>query len=241
MHVVRTVGLQKKPLNCPPVQSPRNRPEHDLHDPRSVQPGSALSVPGHRVHHVPHAPSQLRQPVIQLPQRFRRAGLVADLEELDADLPRRGFQAVQGFRRVDDDGFRVVAGHPVGDDDDVERLELFLAGQRGFQCGEVRFQDGAQSGSGRGVPVRPHGVEDAIDVRGLLDVVIIRAVALVEEIDVHPVRIVRGADGRDGFQGVRRFPPAAPGHAAAVVNQKDGVERAQEGVRIVGGRGRDGC
>ncbi len=215
------------------IQSSRDRAQDHLHDPRPVQALPALPVPRDRVDHVAHASAQLRQAVVQFPQRFGRPEFVADLEELDADLPRGGFEAVERLGRVHDDRFRVIARHPVRDDDDVERLDLFLVGQPGFQFGEVGFQDGAQSRAGRRVPERPHGVEDPVDVRGLLDVVVFGAVGLVEEVDVHAVGVVCGADGRDGFEGVRGFPPAASGHAAAVVDQKDGVERAQEGVGIV--------
>ena len=61
----------------------------------------------------------------------------------------------------------------------------------------------------------------------------------VEKVDVDPVGIVRGADGRDRFERGARLAPPAAGHAAGVVDEEDGVEGAEEGVAVVGAG--EGC
>jgi len=61
-------------------------------------------------------------------------------------------------------------------------------------------------------------VEDGVDVGGASDVSVLAAVFFVEEVDVDAVGVVGGADGRDGFERLRRFFPGAAGHGARVID-----------------------
>lgn len=59
-------------------------------------------------------------------------------------------------------------------------------------------------------------------------------ISMVEEIHVDAVRIMGRADWRDRGKSVGGFSPGSAGHGAAVVDQEDGVEGAEEGVgRVV--------
>ena len=64
------------------------------------------------------------------------AGLLANLEELDADLPGRGVELVQLLRGADDDALHVVARLAVRDHDDIERLSAVGVG---LVPGEIRL------------------------------------------------------------------------------------------------------
>lgn len=186
-----------------------HRPEHALQDLIRRQP--LATVPRDRIHHIPHI-ARLSELVVQLPQGLGGAPLVADLEELDPDLPGGGVQLVQFLRGRDDGGLDVVGGHAVGDDDDVDGLAvlgaLLLAGA------EVRAEDGIQAAAGRGAAAGADGAEDLLDALLGGDVLVLRRVGLVEEVDVDAVGVVGGADAGDGGEGLGGFAPEAAGHGA---------------------------
>lgn len=49
-------------------------------------------------------------------------------------------------------------------------------------------------------------------------------VSMVEEVDIHTVSVVGGADGRDGRKSFFCFSPAPSTHASAIIYEEDGVE-----------------
>lgn len=173
--------------------------------------------------------------VIQLGQVLRGLGFASDLKELDSDLPGLGIVRVKFLGGADDHALDVVAGHAVGDDDDVERLDccrlpLGLLRHRCGEFGEIWPQDMCQSCTGGCASQRSDGLEEILDCRGGGDVGIAAVsgvgIAMVEEIDVDTIRVVGGTDRCDGCDGCGCFSPAAACHAPAVVDQKDGVEFA---------------
>lgn len=206
--------------------------KHALHDLVGREPLSAL--PRHRVDHIPHIACH-SELIVQIAQRLRGASLLADLEELDPDLPRGGVELVEFPRRGDDGRFHVVGRHAVGDDDDVHRLAVFRALL--LALAEVRAQEAVEAASGRGAAARADGVEDALDVVLGGDVFVFGGVGLVQEIDVDAVGVEARADWGDGGEGVGDFAPGAACHAAGVVYEKFGVKGGEEGefaVRVGG-------
>lgn len=212
--------------------------QHDLQQPVSGEDLSVITRPRDRVHDIADI-VLTRQRVIQLAQIIRRIGFASDLEELDADLPRLGPPRIQLLGRLHDDGLDIVAGHAVRDHDDVHRLyahflAVGLAFGRLLHLGEVWFEDVVEPCAGRGAAERTDRVEDALDADGGGDVGVaaggILGVAMIEEIDVDAVGIVGGADGRDGTESCCGFAPASACHAAAVVDEEDGIELGEEGV-----------
>lgn len=206
--------------------------KHTLHDLVGRETLSAL--PRHRVHHIPHI-ARHGQLVVQVAQRLRGAPLLADLEELDPDLPRGRVELVEFPRGGDDGRFHVISRHAVGDDDDVHRLAVFRAFLLALP--EVGAQEAVEAASGRGAAARADGVKDALDVVLGGNVFVFGGVGLVQEIDVDAVGVEARADGGDGGEGVGDFAPGAAGHAAGVVYEELGVESGEEGefaVRVGG-------
>ena len=214
------------------VQSPVHRSEDAFQNALAIQPHPAVPPPGNRIHNIPHAIPQLGQAIVQLPQRLRRAPLLADLEKLNPHLPRGSVPLVELLRRIDHHALDVIAGDAVGDDDDIQRLDG-LGAAFGFDVAEVGFQDGVQAGPRRGAAHGADGLENALDVGAGGDVLVFDVVPVVEEEDVDAVGVVGGADRGYGGQGLRGFAPGAAGHAAAVVDEEDGVEGGEEGVGVV--------
>ena len=228
----------------PPIQTLDHSTEHHLeYSIRRKYLRTRPAVPGHCVHHIPHAATLLRQPVVELLERLSGAELAADLEELDADLVGRGVELVELLGDADDDRFRVVGGHAVGDDNHVDGLHATIVGvpgarDLGLVVAQVGLDDLVDARSRRGAAGRTHPAEEALDLVGVPDAAVpalgVGAAARVEEVDVDAVNIVGGADRGDGAQGFLDFSPGAPGHGPAVVDQEDGVEGAEEGVGILG-------
>lgn len=74
--------------------------------------------------------------------------------------------------------------------------------------------------------------EDGLDGTGALDVLEVRAVFVVEKVDVDAVFVVGGADRSDGGEGELGLGPVAD-HTEGVVDEEDGVECREEGVLVV--------
>lgn len=191
-----------------------------------------LAGPRHGVDHVADVVGA-GQGVVQFRQVLGGLGLAADLEELDADLPRLGAQGVEFLGRADDDALDVVAGHAVGDDYDVEWFDrcrlavgLTLDGLCDFR--EVWSEDMGESRAGRGAAERTDGLEEILDGRSGGDVGVAAVggvrVAMVQEVDVNAIRVIGSTDGCNGREGCRGFPPAPPRHTSTVVDEEDGVE-----------------
>ena len=98
---------------------------------------------------------------------------------------------------------------------------------------DVRFQDSAEAGTSGCSTARADFVEDLLDLFGGSDIHVRVRVWGVEEMDVDAVTVVLGANWSDGFEGVPGFVPFGAGHGAGVVDEEDGVEGAEEGVRVV--------
>ena len=132
--------------------------------------------------------------VVKFLQSLRGAGFGSDLEELNADLPRRSVELVEFFRGVDDDAFGVVGGNTVGDDDDVERFDGLDVLALAVEFREVGFQDLAEFGSRGCASARSDGVEDLLHLLGPRDVLVVDVVHVVQEVDVDAVFVEGGAD-----------------------------------------------
>ena len=132
--------------------------------------------------------------VVKFLQSLRGAGFGSDLEELNADLPRRSVELVEFFRSVDDDALRVVGGDAVGDDDDVERFDGLDVVTLAVKLREVRLQDLAEFGARGGAAARSDGVEDLLHLLRPRDVLVVDVVHVVQEVDVDAVFVEGGAD-----------------------------------------------
>ena len=194
--------------------------EHAFEHALGIQARAGGANPRNGIDHITHA-APGAQGVVHVLQHALGSLVLADLEELDPDLPGRGVEAVEFLCGRDNGGVHVVGGLAVGDDDDIERLHGVFA--LFFQIGEIRAQDLVQAGSRRGPAAGLHAGEDGFHQRGGGDVFVF-AVLGVQEVDVDPVGVVLGAHGRDPLQRFGGFAPARPDHGAGVVDQEDGVE-----------------
>lgn len=145
---------------------------------------------------------------------------------------------------LDDDGLGVVGGAAVGDDDDVDGLHVLHVLGVARQALEVGLENVLQSRARGRRGAGPHALEELLDLVGALDVVVAPRClsrgrgprrAVVEEVEIDAVGVVVGADGRDGPERVAGLPPGSAGHAAAVVDDEDGVKGGQEGILVLGG------
>jgi hypothetical protein len=128
----------------------------------------------------------------------RRRGLlvVADLDELQAELERRGAEAVEPTGDVDQElvGLLAPVRGAVGEDEDDERSGTLLPGGLGaFEGFDVRVQDARERRRGRRRPAGLDAAEEAADVPGAAQVLgLDRAVAVpvlsltsIQELDTH--------------------------------------------------------
>ena len=167
---LRRPSIQRHPF---PIKSLRHTSQHSLQDPIRIQSRATtvLALPGYRINHIPPARPPL-EIVVQILQRVRRAVFLADLEELDADLPGRRVELLELLGGGNDDGFRVVGGDAVSDDDDVEGLHDVQIGFLGFAFPEVGLQDGVQLRACGGAAAGPDGLEDALHFARAGDVLV---------------------------------------------------------------------
>lgn len=96
-----------------------------------------------RVHDIAHAWVLLWKLVIEILQILRRPGIVADLEELDADLPWNCANLVESRGYVFAGLVDGIVGFAVGENDEVHGLgrRLLIA----LAAGDVRIEDGVHS------------------------------------------------------------------------------------------------
>jgi hypothetical protein len=117
-----------------------------------------------------------RKTIVKVSQILSSFGLLADLKELDTDLPGLSIALVESLSRADDYRFDIILRDTVGDDDDVEGFHLLDGGTLGgktsysFYTIEVRFQDVVEARSGGGAAEGTHHIEDFVDSAGGLDV-----------------------------------------------------------------------
>ena len=227
------------------IMSPDDGAENTLQHAVGVQSGAGPPGPRHRVDHIPDA-AVAAQLIVHILQHQRGLGIVADLEELDADLPGGGVEAIEFRRGRQDDGLHVVGGLAVGDDDDVERFDGVFAFS--FQFAQIRAEDVVQARARRGAAPGAHAVEDGFHRGRGGDVAVFDVVPFVQEVDVDAVGVPFGADRRDPFQRFGRFAPRAAGHGPGVIDQEDGVKGGEvgevgvfSGPRAAGGIGNRSC
>jgi hypothetical protein len=91
-----------------------------LEDAVGVKTLALLSAPWNSINHV----ADVFQVIVKFSQILSSFGLVADLEELDTDLPGLSIALVEPLSRADDYRFDIIWRDTVGDDDDVEGFHL---------------------------------------------------------------------------------------------------------------------
>lgn len=89
---------------------------------------------------------------------------------------------------------------------------------------EIGAQDVVQTLARRCSAARSYSLEDLNDCPCRSDVVVQRVVLVVEKVNVNAVVITRRADWRYGLQSFGSLTPGATCHAAAVIDQEDGIE-----------------
>lgn len=193
---------------------------------------TVVGIPGRSINHV--ADALCSQVVVEFAERFFRRPGVPDLEELDADLVQRRLELVELAGVLHDDALRVVCGTAVGDDDDVDRLDVIHV--RGLaELGGVRLEDVVQTRSRFRRAAWLHGPEDVVHDPRIIDLVVAaislalaaaHSSSVVEEVQVNAVAVAVRAYGRDAVQDAADLLPAAPVHGAGVVDDEDSVEGA---------------
>lgn len=133
-------------------------------------------------------------------------------------MPRWRFEFVKLRSYGNDDGFRVVSGNAVRDDNYVEGFDGIEVVFFGFAVAEIGAQNGVEASSGRGSAAGADGLENTLHGFGAGDVLVGAVIAGVEEVDVDAVFVVGGADGGDGCKGGGGFAPGAAGHGAGVID-----------------------
>lgn len=113
---------------------------------------------------------------------------------------------------------------------------------------EVRTQDLMTARASWRATARPDATEDSLDVGWRAEIaeatgrpaVKIRCWscgAVVEEIDVNSVSVMRRADWRDDAYGLGNFRPGAATHGSRVIDEKDGIKGGEKSIGILRRRG----
>lgn len=205
------------------IQASIDRPKHDLENSIASELATLCASERHSINDIAQLviARDLSQLVVKLHEVFPGHLVAADLEELHANLPRGRIELVEFLRRRNQRRLDIVRRLAVSHDDDVERLRGIRL--RGIAA-HVRLQDPVETLARRCSAARTHRLEDLAHDRRVGDVVVEGRIWVVQEVEVDAVGVVRGADWRDGFDGVAGFAPAAAGHAARVVDQEHCIE-----------------
>ena len=209
-----------------------HRSKHTLHDPIRIERLARLSFPRYGINDVAEirltrSPTQI---VIQLLEIFRSGLIRPNLEELDPNLPRRGRASgiIQPPRSVDNDTLRVIRECTVRDCNDIQRSDFRVLIPR--QAAEIRVQDLHEPSANW---CRSTGLDAAKDIADFFRGPDIRvrsgcmrgdSIAVVEEVDIDSILVMRRADRSDGSNGLLGFLPPWPGHARTVVHEEDSIE-----------------
>lgn len=127
-----------------------------------------IPTPRHGIHHITN-PIICRQRIVQLPQHLGRLGLPTDLEKLDADLPRLSAPCIQLLGRTDNHGLDVVAGHAVGNDNDIQRFDSRRRSSL-RHLRQIRLEELIESSPRRRAAERPDAPKQILHGRGRGDV-----------------------------------------------------------------------
>ena len=191
---------KKKISSLLPIQSTIDSAQDDLQNliGREVRSQRIISK-GDGIDHISNT-GDVGQTIVKFAERLGGAAFVADLKELDANLPGGRLGFIKLFGDGDDDAFDIVARDPVGDDDDVQRL----GGRRSSLVTlEIGLEDLMQANPRGCASSRRDGVEDLFDRLGRGHVAVplwfIRCV--VEKVDVDAVRVTGRANWCNGPQG----------------------------------------
>lgn len=106
------------------IQAPHHCTKYNLQDSIAAQSCPAFSQEGHCVDDVSHVfvVSNVGEIVVKFLEMLSSFPVIADLEELHADLPRRSFELVKLLRSLYERALDVVRGNAISDADDVDRL-----------------------------------------------------------------------------------------------------------------------
>lgn len=165
------------------------------------------------------------------------------MEELDSNLVRGRLDLVELLGVVHKDALRIVGGTAVGDDDDVDRLGRVKVTRTVGDVRNVWFEDAVKTRSRGCGTAGTNRLEQPLDLAGVTDMeVSARGLgagtdgggAVVQEVNVDTVWVVRRAERGDGAEGIADFSPRATGHGARVVDDKDGIEGGEESILVFG-------
>lgn len=226
--------LPVKILTLLPVQPSVHRAEHDLENTVACQMSPGLTCERDSVDNIPHITiaRNFSELVIQLLQGRFSLLIATDLEKLDADLPGGCVELVQLLGGLDQRTLNVVAWFAIRDADDVHGLGCL--GRIGVLA-QIWSQDLVQTLAGWSTATRSHRIEDLSHSASSSDIVMERRVAMVEEVDVDAVSVVRRADWSDGLKCFASLAPKTACHGSAVVDEEDSVEGVEKCIRVVGG------
>lgn len=217
----------------PAIQPTYDSAKHGLEDKVGSKLGRILTFgPSDGVDDIANT-SAVRNGVVEIAQGLAGVGVVADLEELNAELVRRSIEAVELAGGVDNDALRVVLGLAVSQDNDIEGLDVVKVVSVGFEDGQVGIKDGLEASAGQSAAAGADGAEEALDVGGGGDALIAGGAfaargsavgAVIEEVNIYAVVVMRRANGRNLRQARINLAPSATGHGTRVINDEGGVE-----------------
>ena len=200
-----------------PIHTPIDRTKDNLENTIAVKLRALGTREGNSINNI----SQIRvlgnncKLIVQCLEILLRPRIVADLEELHADLLGGRIEPVELPRRFDQHAVRVVGGFAVSDANDIDRLRALGITLVLFN---IRYEDVAQSPSKRCVARRVHILEDLANGGTALDMLVEIRVRVVEEVDVDAVSVVCGAYWRDGLQSVGCLGPTGACHRTRIVD-----------------------
>lgn len=201
-----------------------------------------VAAHGRRVHDIPCL-GDLVQLIVEVLERIANRRVVAQLQQLDAQLMRGRLQLIQRLGRLDKRGLDVVVKLARGKHNQIPPRKLAvlldLVGVPAEQLGQTRTQValplGFDMGEDLGDAVTRLKLREPADAAvprfadGLTGQELDEALgAVVDKVDVDAVRVVLGAHGGDVVDELLDLLPVR-GHGRAVVDDEDRLEGAQVG------------
>jgi hypothetical protein len=227
-----------------PVQASHNCTENNLEDSicrQRLTVVRASGVPSRCINHIANA--LLSEVIVQLSKSLCRTKLVSDLEELNSNLVRGCLDLVELLSVMHEDTLRVIGGTAVGDDDDVDRLGRVKVTRAARDVRNVWFENAVKTRSRGCRTAGTNRLEQLLDLAGVANLeVSARGLgagtdsggAVVQEVNVDTVWVVRRAERGDGAEGIADFSPRATGHGTRIVDDKDGIEGGEESILVFG-------
>ncbi|KNB13918.1 hypothetical protein FOXG_20973 [Fusarium oxysporum f. sp. lycopersici 4287] len=152
------------------IQASYNSTKNNLEDSICGQSLTVLrrsGIPSCCINHITN--TLVSEIIVELTQSPSSTKLVANLEELNANLMRRRLDLIELLGVVNNDTLWVVRGTSVGDHDDIDRLGRVNVGRTAGKVGDVGLENAVKTRTCWRCSAGSDGLKQMLDLVGITD------------------------------------------------------------------------